>query len=108
MRYDLRDYQRTAAVECLNRLSRGRADWANHHDRSAFSLSAVTGSGKTVIATAVIEAMLHGSAEFGVDADPRATFLWVTDDPALNRKTRNKMLASSDMLRITHLRELDN
>ena len=108
MRYDLRDYQRTAAAECLSRLSRGRSDWLTHHDRSAFSLSAVTGSGKTVIATAVIEAMLHGSAEFGVDADPRATFLWVTDDPALNRQTRNKMLASSDLLRITHLRELDN
>jgi len=108
MRYDLRDYQRTAATECLSRLSRGRSDWLTHHDRSAFSLSAATGSGKTVIATAVIEAMLHGSAEFGVDADPRATFLWVTDDPALNRQTRNKMLASSDLLRITHLRELDN
>src|SRR5262245_32128011 len=67
-------------------------------DCSAFALSAMTGSGKTVIATAVIEALLFGSADLGIEPDVRATFLWVTDDPALNRQTRNKMIAASDLL----------
>ncbi|MDQ3350557.1 MAG: hypothetical protein M3501_01170, partial [Actinomycetota bacterium] len=62
----------------------------------------------TVIATAVIEAKLHGSADLGVDPDERAAFLWVTDDPALNRQTRNKMLASSDLLQPGRLVVLDN
>ena len=61
-----------------------------------------------MIATAVIEAILHGSSDLGVDADPRATFLWVTDDPALNRQTRNKMLAGSDLLQPARLVVLDN
>ena len=108
MRYGLFDYQREAAVGCLDRLRRARRDWSEDRSRSAFALSAITGAGKTVIATAVIEAMLHGSSDLGVDADPRATFLWVTDDPALNRQTRNKMLAGSDMLQPARLVVLDN
>jgi hypothetical protein len=108
VRYDLIDYQRAAAADCLQRLRRGRRDWSEDGARSAFALSAITGSGKTVVATAVIEAMLHGSADLGIDADPRAAFLWVTDDPALNRQTRNKMLAASDLLLPGRLIELDN
>jgi superfamily II DNA or RNA helicase len=97
MRYELMDYQCTAAIDVLNRLRRARADWANG-DRSSFALSAITGAGKTVIATAAIEAVLFGSADLGFDADPMATFLWITDHPALNRQTRNRMLDASDLL----------
>lgn len=75
---------------------------------SAFALSAITGAGKTVIATAVIEAGIHGSADLNCDPDPEATFLWVTDAPALNRQTRNKMIAASDLLDPRRLSILDN
>ncbi|MFN6121888.1 MAG: DEAD/DEAH box helicase [Actinomycetes bacterium] len=108
MKYQLFDYQRDAAIGCLKQLRRGRRDWQEDRSRSSFALSAITGAGKTVIATAVIEAMLHGSSDLGVEADPRATFLWVTDDPALNRQTRNKMLAASDLLQPGRLVVLDN
>lgn len=107
MRYELMDYQRGAALDVLDRLDRARRDWAGGY-RSSFALSAITGSGKTVIATAVIEAVLYGSADFGVDADPQATFLWITDDPALNRQTRNRMLDASDLLAPRTLIELDD
>lgn len=107
MRYELLDYQRSAAIDVLNRLSRARQDWMNG-DRSSFALSAITGSGKTVIATAAIEAMLFGSADLGADPDPRATFLWITDDPALNRQTRGRMLDASDLLAPRVLVELDD
>lgn len=107
MKYELFDYQRAAAIECLERLDWGRTD-TDRGQLSSFALSAITGSGKTVIATAVIEAMLHGSADLEVEADPRATFLWVTDDPALNNQTRNKMLQASDLLQNARLRVLDN
>lgn len=108
MRYDLIDYQRQAAIEVLKRLGRGRRDWHEDSSLSAFALSAITGAGKTVIATAVIEALIYGSADLGVDQDSAATFLWVTDDPALNRQTRNKMLAGSDLLDPNRLIVLDN
>lgn len=108
MRLELLDYQTEAAFDLLQRLRRAKDDWEHHQSLSAFALSAVTGAGKTVVATAVIEALLHGSAELGVDADPRATFLWVTDDPALNRQTRNKMLLASDVLAPNRLLVLGN
>lgn len=108
MRYELFDFQREAAIGCLERLRWARRDWREDRRRSAFALSAITGAGKTVIATAAIEALLHGSSDLGMDGDPRAAFLWVTDDPALNRQTRNKMLASSDLLQPSRLVVLDN
>lgn len=107
MRYELMDFQRSAAIEVLDRLERAKVDWASGY-RSSFALSAITGSGKTVIATAVIEAKLFGSADLGVDPDPHATFLWITDDPALNRQTRNRMLAASDLLVPRALVEVDD
>jgi hypothetical protein len=108
MEYELLDYQREAAIGCLRRLRQARDGWSEEKDLSSFALSAVTGSGKTVIATAVIEAMIYGSADLGVDADPRALFLWVTDDPALNRQTRKKMLDASDLLEPSRLADLND
>lgn len=63
MRYELIDYQREAAVTLLERLRVAHDLWAGSHMPSAYALSAVTGAGKTVIATGVIEAMLHGSPD---------------------------------------------
>jgi type III restriction enzyme len=108
MKYDLFDYQREAAGQVLQSLARGQRDWDEYKSLSAFALSAITGAGKTVIASAVIEAMIHGSADLDCDPDPEATFLWVTDDPALNRQTRNKMLDASDLLDPVRLLILEN
>lgn len=108
MKYRLFDYQRDAALGCLRTLRRGRRDWQEDRSHSSFALSAITGAGKTVIATAVIEAVLHGSSDLQAEADRRAAFLWVTDDPALNRQTRNKMMDASDLLQPRQLVVLDN
>jgi hypothetical protein len=107
MRYELRDYQRDAALEVLKRVRRGRRDWREDGERSSFALSAITGSGKTVIAAAVIEALIFGSTDLDTDADPRISFLWITDDPALNRQTRSRMFDASELLAPTTLVEVD-
>jgi hypothetical protein len=107
MRYELRDYQRDAALEVLKRIRRGRRDWREDGDCSSFALSAITGSGKTVIATAGIEALLFGSSDLDTPADPRISFLWITDDPALNRQTRGRMFEASELLAPTTLVEID-
>src|SRR5581483_6999186 len=59
-------------------------------------LTAPTGSGKTLIATAVIERILEGDNTQPAWRD--ATFLWLSDQPELNEQTRKKMLASSSLL----------
>jgi type III restriction enzyme len=108
MRYELLDYQREAAIVVLDRLRLSRELWASNKLASSFALSAITGAGKTVIATAVIEALLYGSADLGAEADANAAFLWITDNPALNRQTRNKMLDASDLLVPSTLIEVDD
>jgi hypothetical protein len=108
MRYELIDYQRQAAIGVLNRLSLSRDLWRGSKMPSSFALSAITGAGKTVIAAAVIEALLHGSSDLETQADPSASFLWITDDPALNRQTRTKMLDASDLLTSNTLIEIDD
>jgi hypothetical protein len=108
MRYELTDYQREATVGVLERLRWCGEDWRTRRERSSFALSAITGAGKTVIATAAIEASFFGSSDLDAEHDPRAAFLWITDDPALNRQTRNRMLAASDFLTPGQLIEIND
>ena len=74
MRYALKDYQTRAVGQVLRRLERAQQDTRAYGGLSAFALSATTGAGKTVMATAVIEALFHGSEEldFAPASDERA------------------------------------
>jgi hypothetical protein len=84
-----RDYQTNAVGDALARLQMAREDWHGKNSRkSAFSLTAVTGAGKTVMAAAVFESLFHGDDELDFDADPGAVVIWFSDDPALNEQTR--------------------
>jgi type III restriction enzyme len=107
VRFTLKEYQTRACQKILDTLERSRAGWREYEERTAFALSATTGSGKTVIAAAVIEALLHGSDEFEVDADPTAVILWVSKDPALNEQTRSRFVECADRIPIGDLEMLD-
>lgn len=98
MRFTLKDYQTTAVGTILTTLGYAREDWHNRQRRTAFALSSTTGSGKTVIAATVIEALLHGSDEFNVEPDPSAVVLWVSKDPALNAQTKSRFIECADRI----------
>lgn len=94
MRYILKNYQETAVAELAAQLAEaGQAYRASRHDlepnRSAVSLAAVTGAGKTVMAAATIEAVLSGTPS--TPADPSAVFLWVSDSPELNKQSKHRI-----------------
>ncbi|MEA5446477.1 DEAD/DEAH box helicase family protein [Gammaproteobacteria bacterium AB-CW1] len=100
MRYTLKDYQDDAVADVLDRLERARDDWKKRQSPAAFSLTATTGAGKTVMAAAVIEALFDGDADHDFEADPGAVVLWFTDDPALNEQTRFRLMAAADRLAV--------
>jgi len=100
MKFTLKDYQRDAVRDALANLRKACRYWHNEGDKSAFSLTAVTGAGKTVMAAAAFEALFHGDDEFDFDADPGAVVIWFSDDPSLNEQTRFRLLEASD--RINH------
>lgn len=102
MRYTLKDYQEDAVADVLRNLADARDDWHRRGRAVAFSLTATTGAGKTVMAAAVIEALFDGNDDLDFEADPGAVVLWFTDDPSLNEQTRFRLMDASD--RIAHSR----
>lgn len=100
MKFTLKDYQRDAVRDALANLKKARRLWHGESDKTAFSLTAVTGAGKTVMAAAAFEALFHGDDEFDFDADSGAVVIWFSDDPSLNEQTRFRLMEASD--RISH------
>ncbi|WP_458040342.1 MULTISPECIES: DEAD/DEAH box helicase family protein [Bacteria] len=107
MLFTLMGYQKVAVREILTTLGYAKEDWHRRQRRTAFALSSTTGSGKTVIAAAAIEALLHGSDEFEVDSDPSAVVLWVSKDPALNEQTKSRFRQCADKIPSSDLVLLD-
>ena len=108
MRYSLKDYQEDAVADVLDRLARARDYWHRWKSRVAFSLTATTGSGKTVMAAAVIEALFDGNPDHDFDPDPGAVVLWFTDDPSLNEQTRFRLLDAADRIARSRLVVIEN
>ena len=100
MKFTLKDYQTDAVRDALSNLKKAHRYWHSEADKTAFSLTAVTGAGKTVMAAATFEALFHGDDELDFDADPTAVVVWFSDDPSLNEQTRFRLMESSD--RINH------
>ena len=108
MKFTLKDYQNEAVLDVLDRLKKARKRWHEDRDRHAFSLTAATGAGKTVMAAAVFEALFHGDDGYDFDRDPGAVVVWFSDDPSLNEQTRFRLMESSDRLRHTDLTVVEN
>ncbi|MDF1704639.1 MAG: DEAD/DEAH box helicase family protein [Aeromicrobium sp.] len=96
MKFDLEAFQAEAARVVASRIRRARRDYAEDGEITAVGLTAPTGAGKTVIATAVLEDLFFGAGE--IEPDPDLTVLWVTDDRSLNRQTIAKINQASDRL----------
>ena len=105
MKFQLTGYQDEAAADVIAALQDGFASFAKNNKLTAVSLSAPTGAGKTVIATAVIENMLFGTDS--IEPQPELTVLWVTDDPSLNEQTKRKMLQASSLIQPSQLITVD-
>ncbi len=105
MKFILTDYQEVATGEVIGAVLDAHTRFTKSHKLTAVALSAPTGAGKTVIASAVIERLLYGHE--GVEPNPELTVLWVTDDPSLNVQTKRKMLLSSSRIQPKQLVTVD-
>lgn len=108
MKFTLKDYQADAVREALDNLKKARKRWHEDADKHAFSLTAVTGAGKTVMAAATFEALFHGDDEYNFDADPGAVVIWFSDDPSLNEQTRFRLMEASDRIRYTDMEVVEH
>ncbi|MCA2308836.1 DEAD/DEAH box helicase [Mycobacterium intracellulare] len=104
MRLELEPYQSTAVESVLSNLAKARAGYLEDGERTAVGLTAPTGAGKTVIATAVLEGIYKGTPTRA--PNPAMTVLWITDDRALNAQTINKIHQASGQIDINDIRFL--
>lgn len=103
MKFILKDYQHEAVKDVLERLNKARKRWHEDGDRHAFSLTATTGAGKTVMAASVFESLFYGNEDFEIEADPGAVVIWFSDDPSLNEQSRWRLHEASDKLNVSDL-----
>lgn len=93
MKIPLKEFQADAVAQLLRRLRTAIRDVADAPQ--TVTLSAPTGSGKTLIAAAAMERLLEGDDEH--QADSEAVFLWLSDQPQVNEQTRRKILDTSSV-----------
>ena len=103
MKFTLKPYQRTALEDMLAALDRAKTINERETTPTSVSLSATTGAGKTVIASAVIESLFYGNDDFDFEPDDGAVVIWFSDDPNLNEQTRFRIMEASDKVVSTDL-----
>ena len=103
MKFTLKDYQEEAVKDVLVNLKKASRRWREDKDKHAFSLTATTGAGKTVMAAAVFEALFHGDDNYDIEPDLGAVVIWFSDDPSLNEQSRFRLLEASDRISISDL-----
>lgn len=103
MKFTLKDYQDDAVNDVLINLKKAQKRWHEDDDKHAFSLTATTGAGKTVMAAAVFEALFFGNDDYDFEPDPGAVVIWFSDDPSLNEQSRFRLMEASDKLTISDL-----
>jgi type III restriction enzyme len=108
MKFTLKDYQEEAVSGVLDRLKKARKRWHEDKEISAFSLTATTGAGKTVMAAAVFEALFFGSDDHEFDPDPGAVVIWFSDDPSLNEQSKYRLMEAADKLTVSDLITVEN
>jgi type III restriction enzyme len=108
MKFTLKDYQGEAVKDVLINLKKAQKRWHQEGDKHAFSLTATTGAGKTVMAAAVFEALFFGNDDYDFEPDPGAVVIWFSDDPSLNEQSRFRLVEASDKLTITALVTVEN
>lgn len=97
MKFELKDFQVTATKALLDRMLKARDAYYRDGDPASCCLASPTGSGKTIMVAAAIEAIFNGNSEWGIERDPFATVLWVSDSPSLNEQTIFKFRQATDL-----------
>ena len=113
MRVQLKEFQNEAVRDILSRVRRMQRDYDEDGTLSATCLMSPTGSGKTVMAAAIIEALFEGSTAYDQKRDDLAVVLWLSESPSLNEQTKARFIEASDELADwvgdeRHLETVDN
>ena len=95
---ELFSFQKQAVNELRFRTAMALNNYRMLRIPQVVSLQAPTGSGKTIIMSALIEDILFGSEQFTEQQD--AIFVWLSDSPQLNEQSKQKIELKADKIRL--------
>lgn len=98
MRVELKEFQATAVTTLATKLQSMRRRYEQEGELTAICLASPTGSGKTVMCAATIEALFFGDDDLGLMPDENAVVLWLSDSPSLNEQTSVRFSNVADKL----------
>lgn len=106
MKIELKEFQEEAVRQLYDEVRTAREEIQKRGREQAVVFSSPTGSGKTVMATALIERLWKGWES--EPEDEHAVFLWLSDMPELNNQTCEKIEAQSSEFDVLHLEIIQN
>ncbi len=95
---ELFSFQKQAVNDLRSRIALALNNYRMLKIPQVVSLQAPTGSGKTIIMSALIEDILFGSEQFTEQQD--AIFVWLSDSPQLNEQSKQKIELKADRIRM--------
>ena len=97
MKLHLLEFQEEKSAELVKKVDSAQTLLRmDEHQVQAVILASPTGSGKTVIMAAALEAIVAGDGE-GKLPNPDATILWLSDSPELNEQSKQKFIDCSEI-----------
>lgn len=98
MKVELFPFQRTALALLRKNVATALGNYRSTHIPQVVSYTAPTGAGKTIVMSALIEAIYYGD-ELYPDQN-EAIFVWLSDSPQLNEQSRLKIDLKADKIRL--------
>lgn len=90
MRDELISFQQTAVSKLITEINSAAAYHKVDGRPQVIAFRAPTGSGKTIVMTAVIEDILNGTDT--IIEQQEAIFVWLSDSPQLNEQSKTKII----------------
>lgn len=98
MKVELFPFQEKALNELRAKIAQSLGDYQNSHTPQVVSFTSPTGSGKTIIMSALIENVYCGNEIYSEQGN--AIFVWVSDSPELNQQSKDKIDRQADKINL--------
>lgn len=99
MRVELFPFQKRALADIRMKTAEAMGSYHRTHAPQVVSFTAPTGAGKTIIMSALIEAILFGDEQYV--EQPDAIIVWLSDSPQLNEQSKMKIDSKADKIRLS-------
>lgn len=98
MKVELFPFQKTALARLRQIVATALGNYRSTHTPQVVSYTAPTGAGKTIVMSALIEAIYYGDDLYPDQNE--AIFIWLSDSPQLNEQSRLKIDLKADKIRL--------